>query len=358
MNGVPSVLIPVFPVYGLSLGANPFELGLMGGVTAIVYTVSTLSLGTVWAKVGRRLPIVSSSILFGFVYFLYSLTSSPLQIILLKFLEGFALSLFWPPIEALLVANSGFSKETTSRFCLSFSGGAALGSFLSTFALTRGELRNLFVIVASLYLFSAFISLYFIRDRAKPTREDEKESGRARISGEMFKKLKVIWASVAISSSSIGIVFSLFPAYADIQKIEVAIIGLSVFLITFGRATAFLVFGRIRGGNVGLIRVSAALIAIGVLPLALTKGTALLLSGSFILGFGSGLLYSHCFQRVMTIDPKKNDIYAGIFEGTVGVGFMTSIIAGALAEKALNAPYIMVSIIAASLFAIASVKRQ
>src|SRR3990170_6440443 len=101
MNGVPSVLIPVFPVYGLSLGAKPLELGLMGGVMAIVYTISTLSLGAVWSKVGRRLPIIFSSVLYCIVYLLYSLTTSTSQIIMLKFFEGFALSLFWPSVEAL-----------------------------------------------------------------------------------------------------------------------------------------------------------------------------------------------------------------------------------------------------------------
>ena len=129
-------------------------------------------------------------------------------------------------------------------------------------------------------------------------------------------------------------------------------------MISFGRAVAFLIFGRIKGENLVLVRVSAAFMAIGALPLALTKETVAVLSGSFAVGLGSGLLYSYCFHRLMTIDPRKNDIYAGVFEATVGVGFLTPILAGALAEGALNAPYLMVSAIAACLFAIASFMKQ
>lgn len=46
----------------------------------------------------------------------------------------------------------------------------------------------------------------------------------------------------------------------------------------------------------------------------------------------------------MTADADKRGLYAGIFEGVIGIGYLSPVFAGALAEQSLNAPYILGSV--------------
>ena len=209
---ISGLLIPMVPVHAFRLGASPLELGLIGGVGPAIYSSATLASGKLSGRLGRRKLVVISVAIYSAVCFLYSFASSPLHVLLVRLLEGISMGMLWPPLEALIsdATPPERKRRAVSLFGLSWSSGCALGSLLSGPALMFALLET-FRLAGAVSMLLALASWLLISEVHTLPLENLKLEGIH----EAARREYLAWLAAWFYAFSQGIVFSLFPPYAE-----------------------------------------------------------------------------------------------------------------------------------------------
>ena len=101
---VGDMVSPIFalylPLFAYELGANVFELGLVGGVSYASYSFMPYVIGRYSDQVKRRKDFMTISLaMLAACSFIYAFVTSPVQLIALRVLEGVAWAILWPVID-------------------------------------------------------------------------------------------------------------------------------------------------------------------------------------------------------------------------------------------------------------------
>ncbi|MCK4243445.1 MFS transporter [Candidatus Bathyarchaeota archaeon] len=344
MSVIMAFLIPATPLFALTMGASQFEIGLIGSVGVIVYVILAFTLSGLWDRTGGKTPILLSGAIYSLVCLLTSFIGTTISLIALKVVEGLALSMLWPPIESYVAVENKRKRDVISNFCIAWSSGNVLGALLSGFALEWFTLPSIFQLASFGAGVITLISFFKLKETERK-KETYENSTFLDLEGkkEILTNFKISWLSMIIYAMGQSMLIALFPAYAEIMGVPYLIIGFSTFLLMGGRTFGFWAFRKIHMKQSILLKLGAALISAGSIVFALTLDFHLIFISSFVIGFGASLLYTITFDRIMTTSEGKHHLYAGIFEGSIGVGYLTPIIGGALAESYLTAPYILSS---------------
>jgi len=91
---------PTVPLYAASFGASWTEIGLMGTSWGLTLMLLAVFSGKLSDRIGRK-PMLVSSCGLSAAAWLFMISSTVPQLILVRILEGVAWALFWPAIEAL-----------------------------------------------------------------------------------------------------------------------------------------------------------------------------------------------------------------------------------------------------------------
>jgi DHA1 family multidrug resistance protein-like MFS transporter len=345
VSAIIGLLIPVTPIFALKLGASQFELGLIGSVGAVIYVVVSFTLSSLWDAIGGRAPIIISCLLYSLTALLTSIADNPVQIILLKVVEGFSLSILWPPLESYVAeAKKSEVNNVVMNYCISWSSGNVLGTLISGFALELIELRSIFRIAglcSCLLVAVSFMRIVNVRNRTEDS--NSSISGNIRSLKTIFLKYSSFWISMIIYALSQGILLALFPAYAEIMGVPSLIIGLSIFLLTAGRTIGFVLFNKIPLDRGSMLKMGMFLMGFGSMIFIFFLDVILVFSASFVVGFGASIVYSLTFENISVWSEGQHCLYAGLFEGCTGLGYLMPIIGGALAEHNLILPYVFSS---------------
>ena len=184
-------MIPIFstfvPLFAYELGANPLEVGLVGGASMGVYSFMPFIIGRYSDRMRERrnLMVLSLSVL-GVTSLLYSLASSPTFLIILRVVEGIGWSLLWPTIDSLVARDT--SQETTKSFSIYncvWSTAAAIGPLVgATMIAVLADIRFVFVLTAVLSGVAATVNLVgLIGKRESSFLADKVESNTERAYG-------------------------------------------------------------------------------------------------------------------------------------------------------------------------------
>jgi len=342
VSAIIGLLIPVTPIFALKLGASQFELGLIGSIGAVIYVVVSFTLSSLWDIMGGRAPIIISCLLYSLTALLTSIAANPVQIILLKAVEGFSLSILWPPLESYIAeAKRSEVNNVVMNYCISWSSGNVLGTLISGFALESLELRSIFRMAglcSCLLIAVSFLRIVNVKNHIEESTSSIFENvGNFKT---IFLRYRYFWISMIIYALSQGIILALFPAYAEIMGVPNLIIGLSIFLLTAGRTIGFVFFNKIPMNEGSLLKLGTFLMGFGSMFFIFSLDILLLFSASFIIGFGASVVYSLTFENISVWSEGRPCLYAGLFEGCTGLGYLMPIIGGALAEYGLTLPYV------------------
>lgn len=127
---------PVLPRFAQDLGATPELLGLIVAASTITGIFIKLPSGALSDLFGRRRMMLLGCLFFAGPPFLYPLVADPIQLLLLRFLHGFATAIF-SPVASAHVAEL-FQKGRGERlgwFASANDVGATLGPLLGGFVL-------------------------------------------------------------------------------------------------------------------------------------------------------------------------------------------------------------------------------
>ncbi len=329
-----AVLTPVIPVYAVKLGASQFEVGLLGGAIAAVYSLTTLSLSAFTRRIGCRKPVLTSLSILSLTYILYSLCKTPLHLVLTRVVEGVGWSLFWPFTEALL-AQGGSNSKSAASFSVWWSLGSVLGALTSGLAL---KVQEPVVFLATAFTFALLAVLGFLY-----VREVFIEEGEGTPSVKVaLASYKVAWFAVFTYALVQGIFFTFLPAHATLKGIPALFIGLSIFLLMGARTLAFWLLGLKPFRFKRVVIAGATLLLMGSLPLFFSINTLNAFLSCFTVGFGAGLLYVATLSKVFSVKHAHKGVYTCLFEGVLGVGYLVGpVMGGVVAERVLTGVYIV-----------------
>ncbi len=173
MSSSYTMLIPFLPIYLVrELGATESNVNLWSGVIfAISFAISAV-VSPLWGKLsdktGRKPMILRASILLALTYFLGGLVHSPLQLFMVRVLQGFASGL-WPACLAMLSAYVPKNKLGIAMGLMQSANicGGILGPLIGGLLATGFGMRNSFFIAASLLSTITLITVFFLKEPPK-----------------------------------------------------------------------------------------------------------------------------------------------------------------------------------------------
>ncbi len=371
---------PIFTLFvtllALELGADPLEIGLVGGASSFVYTFMPFVMGRFSDRgEARKFFIIISLALLSTVSILYSFAQNPVILILLRTTEGLGWAIFWPSIDSAVTHDTKMDpRRALSIFNLSWSLTAALGPLVGSLVILVSSIRFVFVFDALFLLAGLSVNLvtYFrgtgnsIRSSSSgatnlPDGKTEEivqtsasrvtpTAGTATRISPFFYVFSLVLCTIASSTLS-----SFLSPYAKSQGIPIFVIGAVAFtygimrftgylLTTSGSVRRFLLNDRTRTRN---IMIALSIEALSTLLMLIHDKSAVV----YFISFGLvGLCYSVVYSVAMVAflaetSKEKMGLGAGIFENSIGIGaFAGPVVAGIISGNSLTVPFIVPSL--------------
>jgi len=169
--------IPVMPLFAVSLGAGPAQVGIINGTFMLATGVLSIPAGLLADRIGPRIPAVGGIIAAALSSFLVTQCTTPGQMAAAYLLFGVGLAAFIPsmlsqvadslPVEKLGQAYGWYSTAMYVAITLGPATGGYLGKHLG--------LRQVFYLSATLLLLVALLALAFL-PRASALRKREPQA--------------------------------------------------------------------------------------------------------------------------------------------------------------------------------------
>ncbi len=216
-----SQILPFLPLYVSQLGVSSHEAlsmwsGLTFSVTFLVSAIVSPMWGSLADRKGRKLMLLRASLGMAIAILLQAFTTNVWQLFLLRALMGLT-SGYIPNAMALVASQvprerSGWAISTLSTAQISgVIGGPLMGGFLADHV----RLRAVFLITAVLLVISFLVTLFLIKEGARPTTSKaERLSGKA-----VFASLPYPWLMISLfittmviqlCNGSVGPILALF----------------------------------------------------------------------------------------------------------------------------------------------------
>lgn len=159
------IIIPIMPFYATSLGATPFELGLMTATFAIVSLVCAPLFGKLSDRYGKKRFMVIGMLGYAIDYVILMYSDSLLMLVFARAFGGLCSAALMPATMALI------SEHTTERqrghamglFGMMFGAGFVLGPAFGGI-MSAVSLHDTFLICAGISLANMLFIAYGVRD--------------------------------------------------------------------------------------------------------------------------------------------------------------------------------------------------
>lgn len=368
--------LPIFslfvPLFAYELGANPLEVGLVGGASYGVYSFMPFVIGRYSDRMKKRrnLLVLSLSVL-GATSVLYSLAASPTFLIILRVVEGIGWSVLWPTIDALIREDT--SRETRKSFSIYnsvWSTAAAIGPLAgATMVAVLMDVRYVFVLTAVLSGVAALVNLVgLIGKRESSSRTDKVESNTSSAHGALqvtdtepsphggiSATQKFCMIAIALVMASRSTIFTFFPPLARSVGLSVFAIGVIAFVsglvmtLTFVATTREKIRSKLlqskRARMNALVALGLASVA-GVLPIIPDSSGMLGLVSFALMGMATAMTITLAQAgMIISSDLKQIGRNSGLFESAIGIGSaLGPIFAGLISGTSFFLPFLIPSI--------------
>jgi MFS family permease len=358
---------PIVPLYAASLGASWTDIGLLGTSWGITLMLLAFVGGRLSDRYGRKPLLVASGILSVVVALLYLASSTVLQVILIRIVEGAAWALFWPTVEALateIVQPTAAGRAigiATATYGVAFAASSLMGGYLTSLLGYSGT-------------FDAYLLLAMISTLAAILLLRESESGRIL----SLSKVPIGLGSSSLRSPIIllayflggaytfgfGIVITLFSVFAKTLGVAVLLIGLLFSCFWLGRIVGAFGGGHLsdRLGRRPIVTIAMIGSTVGFVMLAFSTGIELLFVGIIVLGLSVGATFPVAVALISdNVEESERGFSMGMFETTCAAGFMLAATFGGILSDLYSprTPYLLagtVALICAIMFALKRAK--
>ncbi len=177
-----SMIIPFLPLYLQEMGLNnPAETQLWAGAIFGINFLSAFIMAPIWGSMadryGRKLMVLRSGFGMAIVIFLTGLATSPLQLLILRFLNG-TISGFIPASISLTATNTPKEKVGYALGMLQAGGvaGSIMGPFIGGILAEIIGFRMIFFLTATILAIATFVVLFAVKEEFKPEKKEKKKN--------------------------------------------------------------------------------------------------------------------------------------------------------------------------------------
>ncbi len=180
------VILPILPFYVISLGAEPFQLGMLTATFAFMSLVFSPLMGRLGDSIGRKKILLLGTVGFFISYAIFAITDSLEMAFLARAIEGIAAAAIFPSCISLISDLTSERERGPAMgmvgmaFSLGFIAGPAIGGIASSFAV-----KDVFILSAFLSLLN-FASIYF---QVKEPKEKEESRDIIQKEATLFSHL-------------------------------------------------------------------------------------------------------------------------------------------------------------------------
>jgi MFS family permease len=355
---------PIVPLYVSSLGASWTEIGLLGTGWGITLMLLGIVSGKMSDRYGRKPLLVASAVLSVVAALLYLVSSTVLQVILIRILEATAWVLFWPTVEALATeiveprAAGRAMGIATASYGVAFATSSLVGGYITGAFSYFGT----FTAYLAVSLISILVAILLLGEpRRRGLAAATSKAHRAVDSASLNSP--TILLSYFLGSAytfGFGIIITLFSVFAKTLGVAVVLIGALFGCFWVGRIVGSFGGGRLsdKFGRGRIVIVAMGVSALGFLLLAFSTNIELLFSGIVFLGISIGATFPVAVALISDNVRQSVRGYAmGIFETACAAGYMLAATFGGFLSDLYSprAPYMLaatVSVVSAIIFAI------
>jgi MFS family permease len=325
------MLLAVVPVYAdEQLAVGSF------GVAAAVAAVSPMLLvvqplaGRVGDRHGRRILVVSGSVVAGVSVAAYTLTSSLGLLIALRLFTGVGEGLMLVGAATMIadLAPPHRRGEALSLYSLGLWGGLALGPLLGELVLGQDRFDAVWLVAAGCCLLAALLAL------ALP------ETGQRKSSGDEFGRLvhpAAIGPGTVLALMVLG--FAGLGTFGALYARELGLDGAGAVFLTYSAViVATRILGRQIPDRIGPKRTAGfalLLLASGLLVIGLWNVPAGLFAGTVVVALGHALAFPSLMTLAVNSAPaSERSSVVGTFSAFTELGFLVgSLTLGAIASS-------------------------
>ena len=323
----------------------------------------------------RTLLIILSLAWLSTISILYRFADNPVDLILLRIVEGLGWAAFWPSIDSAVSHDTRVDPSRALAILnLSWSSTSALGPLVGAFVVVIFSINQVFTFDATFLVAALLLNLAtysgFRRSRVSGITSNEEIEAFEKKTVEPISidevsthskipKVSPLFyvLSLVLCTISSNTMASFFSPYSHSQGVPTLTIGAIAFtygsarfigyLVTSGtRVRNFLLFEGTRIRNIFVLLFFVSLSPLIMLVYS-SSGTIYFLSFG-IVGFTYSFIYYIAMVAFLAeVDRKKMGAGAGIFETSIGVGsILGPVMAGFVSGNSLMVPFIVPSIMA------------
>ena len=340
------VSVYLIPLYATALHANYYELGLIGMVGSILYTLS-FSAGWLSDKVNKAYLLAAGLALNSLATAIISLTNTVSELLIVRVIGGLALVFYWPVIEALVADISpgltrvskigSYAAATTIGMVVGPPIGGVLAQslgFKATFLLASLPMVAALTLIL-LYVASAYGKVVQIVASSSPQKS-------------FLKNILRVAPLVVMYSAFFSTVVSILPGYLSLLGYTASQIGVLFALANGARIAALLSSHRFGGREVLALTFFSLTLALSCITIFLAESLLLFAVGLVAMGVSIGFIFPLSF--ILTLKGVEQRVLGrgvGVYESILGVGFAIGpIFSGFIAENIdPKAPYLILGLL-------------
>ncbi|MBN2335580.1 MFS transporter [Candidatus Bathyarchaeota archaeon] len=339
----------LLPVFAETLGASYTDLGVIGAVGNVAYTVITLMSGYLLDRFERVRLYLLFTLGAAATIALFTLASTVQHLTVMRALMGVFSATFWVSASTLTADISPRESLTQSmgRYNLAWIAGFTVGPLVGGMISSAYGFHTLFAALASLLLLSLIVSLTRVRGRVELRRESSGDPGGL----GSLRSLALSYATLLPFTLVLGIYMAIMPGHMSVAGLSASLIG---FLLTMTNGVRGVVFMNVRRlvewGTLKSIAAASLLLAASMYLARSAGGLSGFAVPLFLYGVGSGIMTPVVLDFI-TRRASKNSLGSamGVHEGVYGVGMCVGPFVGGMVADTYGAPAMYGILVAVSL---------
>lgn len=343
--GIALLCVPVFAIKMFNVSA--LYLGFLGGLSAVIYTISVIITGRLVDKVNKKYILILGCFIFFVAYLVFPLVKNPIHILIIYPFGSVGMAMFWPSIQTWL-AGSVQKKDllkSISGFNVSWSIGVMCGSFLGGVLFEINPYLPFYT--ASILIFSVILLL--INKPVIKISSDGKTGLPEKI--DQFTSKKFIYIALManfVSWSIVGTIRGIFPKLALFLNFSPLKLGFLMFTLGIAQSFMFFILGKTHRWHykIGPLIFFQVLAALYLVAMSFVNMHMAFFVVFLFLGASSGMTYFSSIYYSL-YDEENRGKRSGIHEAFLGTGALFGpLFSGFLAYFCgLRAPYPALAII-------------
>ena len=345
----------MLPVYATSLGAGYVDLGLMGAIRNVVYTVMTLTVGYLLDRFERIRIYIAGMVLGVVVVALFGAVTQVALLIAWSSLLGLVSAAFWVTASTLTANISPPERlsQSMGRYNLSWILGFVVGPTAGGYISEVLGYQALYLCLAALIAVSIGVIMWKIRPAITLLNRSETKG----LSLAPLRQLGLAYLTLIPFTCVLGIYMAIMPGYLKLVGLAPALVGLLLTMTNGVRGIGF--FNSERSIALGIRRsvsLAAVLLCVGMIVFSYATSLVEYAIPLVLYGVAAGIMTPVMLDYIAKNCDKENlGAAMGLHEGVYGVGMCLGPMIGGTIAEVWGPPtlYRLLAVLALTMFPLA-----